>query len=362
MSLIYIDKNLRKILIFFFSVIILIGSILLLKAISKNKYVEKKQAVYTYSHQANVGYNVYIVPNPLIEEKVIGQGNTYITEYIDNINTVMRYNFSANKEANIKGHYEIIAKVEGFTSSEKDSKSIWSKEFILQPKTDFAINDKTSEIKNELPIKINDYNDLIQQANKNLGINFTGKLSIVWNISINGKTKDGLISEQLSPKMEIPLNEKFFQIAGNLNQDKKGQIDKTKKIVSTNYKKGIGFSSFFIIIGIMALVAIFLITIEKDDEKPTNKKVKKILKNYEERLVAINQDYINENDLIISVATMDDLIKIADEIEKPIFYKASLDIEDIRKFYIMDNGIVYIFEVGTVNNNLAYEPETVSNN
>lgn len=340
-----LTKTIRKIVLISSFLIMIIGTSLLIGTIFKNKYEDKKEPLVSGKNSAIVNYQVNLLPNSIYDKKVLGEGNTYLTDYVENINTLLRYNFSSDKEVEIKGQYEVVALVEGFLSNDKDSKSLWSKQFILQPKSDFSFKGVDGEFKKEIPIDIKSYGEIIQQGNKALNMNFIGKLTVMWNVTVEGSSEYGNISEKLTPKMELPLNEKYFQITGTLSQDKNNTIEKTIKVISPKYKIYITVSTALITLGILCFLYILLFTKAKSRGNKAKLKIAKILKTYEDRFIALRDDALIGTELVVRVANIENLIRIADELDKPIFYKDSSNLEDIKAFYVIDHGRVYAYGV-----------------
>lgn len=340
-----INKILRSDLIIFFAIITLASSFLLLKTVLKDKYVEKKEPDFSYNNRAIVNYIVNLNNNPIYEKKVLGEGQIYITDYINNINTIFRYNFSGDRAAEIYGEFEVNALVESTISDDKEAKSIWSKNINIMPKTKFKISNKDGQFTKEIPINIKSFNDMVSNANKSLDIGTTDKLTILWNVKITGKNYSGKFTEVLTPKMEIPLGEKYFEIGGNLSLDKNGSIDKKVKTISPNYNKNIKVFSIILGVSLLSLLYILIFTLPKKNKKLYSERTRKILKNYEDRLVALKDEPLDGTETVIRVLDVEGLVKIADDLDKPILYKHSLNIEDIKFLYVLDNKKAYLYQI-----------------
>jgi hypothetical protein len=314
--------------------------------IEKNeKYIDQKYSVYTYNNSARVKYEVFLIPNKVFKQKSLGGGNIYIKDLIDHINTKFKYQFNGNLVGDIKGKYSVKAILEGFTSDEKGQRSLWKNEYLLQPEKSF--NGKNSEvsIENQLPINIKDYIDFINVANTALKIGFNTRLTIQWNTSIEVKTDQGIVSEKLSPIMIIPMSEQTFQVAGNLVDEKSGSIEKTEKILSPKYKSKIKL--FWIIDSLCAVLLLFILifTISIPAISPLRKKINWIFKNHGDRMVVINSNISDISKEMIEVFSIDDLVRISDDIGRPIMYKKSSILEDMCNFYVIEDNNIYTVDI-----------------
>lgn len=341
----YINKGARNYLLFVFSILAFVGAAFLIKTCLKDKYVDRKEPVFSYINKSTINYNVDVDANSIYNKNNIGEGNIYISDYVQGINTTLKYNFNSDKEADISGTYEAVIVFDQLIGNDKNSKILNSYREEVIPKTEFKFKGKSGEQKKEFSLDFKKYSTMLKDANNKSGLNISGKISLVWNISIKGNSDSGAINETLAPKLEIPLGEKYFEIGSNLTADKKGSIEKSTKIISPNYKKLIYIFSGLIIGSALILMYLLIFTLPKRCVRVSAEKTLKVLKNYKERLVALKEDPTDGNEIIISVMAMDDLVKIADDLEKPIFYTYSSNIEEVTSFYIIENRRIYLLQV-----------------
>ena len=68
------------------------------------------------------------------------------------------------------------------------------------------------------------------------------------------------------------------------------------------------------------IVLIYMVFYKKDNKSEYNRKLKKILKVYNSKLVKINDDYELVNENIVSAKNIEDVFDLSDEFDKPIIY------------------------------------------
>ena len=311
-------------------------------------FEEKKVTLYSYSNMASINYYTYLKPNILYDTESIGEGHIYITEFVDYIEASLAYEFKGDEEADIKGDYEVIAEVEGFTGEGDAYTSIWRKQFPLLEKTKFNVKDKTISIKENIQLKLGEYNNFAKKVIEDSKIVSNVKLTVLMNINLNTDTEKGIIKDKISPTMIIPLNTNYFKIRGNLVQEKPGSIEKTNQIQLPINEKKMKF--YGVIIGALLLLLTYIIIFTNVSAMadPLEKKLKKIFKNHGDRLVALNNEVTINCENYSMVKSIDDLVRIADEIGKPIIYKHSLDFKEISKFYVYDEKQMYILDLTQV--------------
>lgn len=342
---IQIDKKLRVILIIIVMTLISISSFLLLKQLDSPKYEEEAISVYSYNNKASVDYKVYLKPNNIYEEVFLKEGEVYLTEFTDYIEANFKYEFKGERDAHLKGNYEVMLKVQGFTYGEEEEiKSIWEKDYQVVRSKQFDIKNKVKAIEQEVKLNLEPYNDLVTQIKDTSKINSQAMLTLLMNINIEGETDQGSIAETISPNIIIPLDVGMFEITGNTDIDEPGAIEETIQI-PVKSKQIIVYA---MIIGVLVLVLLILIFVVKvDPNNQSHKKaLKKIFRKHGDRLVALNSEMSIKDENISYVKSIDDLVRMADEIGQPILYKYSEDYKDINSFYIANEKYIYILDLG----------------
>lgn len=351
------NRKIRLLLIILLPVVIAASACFLFFTIN-NKYVEQKYDAYKYSHNAKINYGVSLLPNNLYTQKNLGEGGIYITELVDSINPKMKYEFSGNQQANIQGKYSITALFEGFIKNDKD-KALWKRKTILQPEKSFSVNDKKILLASSCNLSLKNYNEMVKNINDLYKFNCTSRLTIIWSITVNANTKSGIVNETLDAAMEIPVNEKYFEIGGNLNNDKKGQITLTRKVLSPYYNEKITTAIIAGVICFLMMIFIIFFTAALPEIDELEKKTRQIFNNYADRLVGINSDMSSVQKEVINVSAIEDLVRIADELGKPILYKT--DDKEINNYLVLDNSTIYMLDIRESLLNIPFQESKLTN-
>lgn len=340
----HINKALRTGFIVIVILIEVLITILLYNKINNPGFQEHTVPKYNYTNTATADYKVYLKPNDLYQKRIQESGESYILGFIDHLTTKFEYKFEGSDIADLNGNYDIVAKVSGTVRKgvgEADT-VIWEKNFPLKGKQDFSVNDRTLSIDEELSIKLDDFNEFARLANETSKISFITSLQISMNININGTTGDGIIEDVISSSLVIPLNTPMFEIITN-NIEKPGAVEETIQVQIPIDKTQVII--FGVIIVVLAIGLIFLIFITKSTPKrdKLDRELNKIFKKHGDRLVALSSDVDISN--ARNVKSIDDLVKLADEINKPIFYKYSVDYKEINKFFITNDFEIYVLDL-----------------
>lgn len=348
-----INKKLKTGLITILSMAILGVVYLIYNVIYNPGFKDEKVSLYTYKSIGDIKYTINLKPNNLYTGKTMGEGELYITEFIDHIKADLKYDFTSNEAANITVNYDIIIKVQGFTEEKEEEINIWEKDFPIVQNKQLTSNDNKLSIDEGLKIYLNEYNTFATEIIEASKIRSQARLILLMDINLQGSTEEGKFEDNISPSLIIPLGSPMFQIKGDSNITKPGGIEDTIQTKLPIDKSNIILYGTILGIFISALIILLFFTIGITEKDPIEKKIKKIFKKHGDRLVALNTDIENKNGK--KVRTIEDLVRVADEIDKPILYKYNKEYKEINKFYVINENEIYILEIAESLSNMNEE-------
>jgi hypothetical protein len=338
-----IDKILRIILIVAVVLIFCVLSFLLYKEANVPKIEEKVVKLYSYMHKSSTDYKVYLKPNSLYSSTSLGEGQYYITNYVDEIQSTFNYEFKGERPAYIEGYYDISAVVEGYTMADKKKVSIWKKKFTLVPKTEFAVNDDIFSLTEDVNIKLSEYHDFAEAIVEESKVQTPLQLNVYMDVNLRADTDKGLVEVKMTPEITIPLADKYFMIAESDEKEMPGSIEGTQKVQlpPDKQKVRIYICALSALVIIILGLALFTEAIRKD---LFDIKLNKIFKQHGARLVALSSDLpMASLDNCSIVRNIEDLVRVADELGRPIMYEHSEDYRDMVRFYVLDDKRTYIY-------------------
>lgn len=310
---------------------------------------DQRVPTYSYNNRARIDYSVIYKPNLLNEETGPAWGDIYITNYVDHINTVFDYTFSGERQADIRGDYSITAVVEAQerASEENEAKIIWRKDFVLLPRTSFSASDVNFSLREELPVHLAPFQDYVEQVMEESRVGGNHWLTVKWDIHLTAETDGGTIRENLTPTLVMPLRDSYFTIGGEQEVDKPGAIEKVIQIEAP-YKKTM-LLAISILDGLCLLLLLFLLACTAGAQPSyLEREMKRVLKKHGERLVelATARDLAFEGHDLWPVKTIEDLVRIADELGKPILYQYELATgKEVPVFFVSDEKRVFIYRL-----------------
>lgn len=334
--------------------IIIISALIIITAIlfiiqfkeSRNyKTLEKENKLYTYNLASDIKYNVKLFENSIYDKTTLPQGEIYISSLVDDIELSLSNKFSGSDRAKILGKYNITATVKGNISEQNVTKVLWSKLFILKEDTEFSTFNSNKEIIENLTLDYDWYNNLSKEIYENTKIITSNVIELVMNIEYKIETKYGTVNEVIKPTIIIPIGSQYFSTISSNLDEKTGDFKIIDKItINPNFRMIILCR---IIIGFIlcVIIALPIFTIKPSEYDMYIKKINIIFKNYAKILVGIENSNNLDSDNIFYVKSFEDLIKISDEIEKPIFYNFSENIGHMNKFYIINENTSYLYYI-----------------
>lgn len=195
----YFSYNLR---IFMMFVVVIIVACISYKCFV-DSYTEVEDVQLTYKEKASIDYNVKLLENNLFENGNLNAVNGYISELIDDISTDFTYNYSLDKESNIKYSYYVTATME--LKNNKDGSVISSKSDNLIEKTTKELkNVKEINIRQNVNLDYDHYNNIAKTVKDGYSMDVNGILILKMYVNID--TENELFENDLSKSQVVEVN------------------------------------------------------------------------------------------------------------------------------------------------------------
>ena len=328
-----IQTNLRITGIFILSILVIISAYSTYAALQEPTTTEENIPIITYNHQGHFSYVAYLTENTVYNTSKLypEQGNIFkkITAYI---NGSLNYRFYVMQNADIYGNYTLTAKIHT---------DLWEKEYTLIPKTSFSSNNKQQAgFDTIFPINFTRFESIVGQIDNETGItSLSPTLIMKFNIDINAGTDKGIISELFTPWLNVSLGDNVIDIEGNLSQYQTGYLSETVETTKSGViEKQTNWSAYFVILLIILFLFVFFTTTEIPTKDVTNRQIRKIKKKYGEWIVETEELPTTKDAKTIPMKTLDDLVKISEELGKPIIYTTK---NEKHTFSVLEEKIHY---------------------
>ena len=311
------------------------------RIVKKDTY-DIKEMLLSYTNKLNTTYTVDLKNNNFIEEKTLPMGKTYVTELIDKINMNFDFSYNASKYTELTYSYSVVGVLNGAYSKNGTPQNVWEKEYVLLEKTENKKSNNTINIKENIPIDVNKYNDEIYNFEQTLGMAITANLNVQLRVNIDGKINNTDIKDNYVSDINIELGEQTTQITGKLTDETGDTLYKT----TTNNKNNTIVITVNTILIIAALVWLRYISVNTTNLNTVRNNYKlelnRILKSCEDKIVKLSRNIDLNGKEIIEVKDFGELIKLSEELYKPILYWNSNQKEE-AEFFVITNNVIYKF-------------------
>ena len=310
-------------------------------------FVERKVPACSYQHEGNFNYIVYLKNNSLYGTPTLGpsENGKYFKKITDHIDAFFSYEFISTRNAEISGEYEVIANV---------NTEIWDKDFVIVPKTSFGSSSTSTSagFNTSFPINFTRFEDFIEKVEEETGVSVKNPVLITkCHIHTRANTDAGTIDESFVPSLTMTLGKNTIEINGDLSQRKSGVIEKTEKVFQPRVIEKRKLSLRMTLVGFCIFIAFAVLTKSEklSETEKGEKEVKEVMKKYGDWIVN-TEDLPSgagmEHQSIIHLSSFEDLIKVAEELGKPVLHKLPSNAEEKHVYYVFDGSIRYEFPLG----------------
>lgn len=339
--------KMRKSIRYFYltsSILILVcSSVYLLKTlVSAENYSVRNEEIYSYKNSFNYDYKVNIMKNPYIEESYLEmKEEAYVTDLIQSIDLNLNYKYDANVESNVEYEYSVKGFLEATYTKDSEVQKVWEKEYSLLDTKKETKNTDIINIKENLKLDLRDENNLVKRFEQEMGMNIDAKYIVILEIKTNTNVEGEKVSNKYISSVNIDLAEKTTKVKGENNKE-------DKKYISKQVEEQVEFNVVSIIIALaLDVLAIIIIRYIYSRTSSTNRirneyrqELNRILRLCQDKIVQVNTQYDMKNERIVDVKDFGEIIKVSEELFKPILYWSAKDREEAW-FSVVSNHVTY---------------------
>lgn len=324
---------------------LLLGNIgLIMNEVMKQEITEETQVSSSFSNTPGISYQVYLKENALYTDTVQPEDTGYFSSIIDHIVVTFDNQYQGVDGAEYKGDYTITGELTGWEAGTEEPAPAWMKQLSISSKKTFSTTDDELTLAQDAAIDYNHFNEFVAEVGELTGYNtsYTMEITMVVNYTIT--TEEGEVTGSLQPSLTIPLGESYFKITKSGIEEKKDDITRTVEVIAPiDYFKIILFSTISLLC--LILLGFLISSVEPTLIDGKRKRVRKLLKSHGIRLVAVYDNLVDEVLSVCYVHSMNDMVKISDEIERPILYVFQNDLANIKEFFIIERDKAYLYTV-----------------
>lgn len=341
MKIILHNKS-KKAFILIMVLLIILSCLQLFIALSRPKTIMSEKIEYGSTCDQQAAYRVIIHENEVYSGTVLEEGERYSKRLLNYIQAEFNVDYMGTSEVPLDIEYQIIAMVNGYQGSSKDKKIYWSKSFPLTDKKIIKEQGSVWNKKEKINFQLAEYDAFAVKAKGITGMNVSNELIISMKGKVIAHAEKENLETPFDVNLQVPLAEDVFEISKSDPSPIHKNITVTEEIPAPIVMSLIVRYSLLLVISIIGIIVLTFYTREPSEQEMLKKKVNNTLKNYGSRIAALQSiPKVNYNKSYI-VNNIKDLIKIADEIQQPVYYEIDPDtIVKRYEFHVIDNDTIY---------------------
>ena len=282
----------------------------------------------------------YVAP----EQKTLGVGPVIPYGLVDRMETSYYYDFQASRPVTeVTQEVTITATI--------DNPEFWSKTFVLVPTTR-----QPDSLQVDFPIDIVYLNELLNAIRTETGTAGEAySLIIEAFVHVTAQTEFGPIDENFTQTLSTELGGGTLVWNEELEMTQEGVITTTHIIPNPNRYLGLsvgGLKMTSLILGLIFLAIFIASLVFYNQTKPAElpffeKEALSVGKKYADRIAQASSQTPVASEKIISLGSIEDLVKVADELGKPIMHQPPTTSEKQHTYYVIDGASQYQYIIAT---------------
>lgn len=318
-------------------------------------------------------YSVLIKPNDINIATVLGPGEEYYDALVEGIKARFSYTMVTDAPARIEGWYEI--------ATDLALGDQFSEHSLVVPRTFFVEQDGTNvSLELDLDIDRDKHLNRLHEIAQETGLNLAEEPVVIFTatVDVNVVAEGRSTHQVVSPTLIVPLRgSPAFTISGERSVYNNGVVrSKSVEIpaVSESAKAGKLYSLMGVVLAALLPVVFGLSTTssprngstaaaitvpgeneplaESEQRNPPvsqdnqpDREIRRIKRKYRKRIAQGKAGEWLPGREAVPVASMDDLVRVADEVLKPIIYAVPVRTGEPHVFYTIDGPTRYEFRV-----------------
>ena len=282
----------------------------------------------------------YVAP----EQKTLGVGPVIPYGLVDRMETSYYYDFQASRPVTeVTQEVTITATI--------DNPEFWSKTFVLVPTTR-----QPDSLQVDFPIDIVYLNELLNAIRtETVTAGEAYSLIIEAFVHVTAQTEFGPIDENFTQTLSTELGGGTLVWNEELEMTQEGAITTTRIIPNDNRYLGLsvgGLKMTSLILGLIFLAIFIASLVFYNQTKPAElpffeKEALSVGKKYADRIAQASSQTPVASEKIISLGSIEDLVKVADELGKPIMHQPPTTSEKQHTYYVIDGASQYQYIIAT---------------
>ena len=312
----------------------------LINAKSDKGIISSKKAIYSYKNKFNYNYDVILKDNKYMEKTFPkNTKKNYVTDLIDNISLNLNYDYEGSKNSDILYKYKVIGKIAGVYSKDGEEVNIWEKDYNLKDEVSKNVKSEKFSIKENLDLNLSEQNNLVKEFEDEMQISLDTKYIVMLIVDTETTIDGEKVKNQYTSSVAIDLGKKVTAISGENDLEKEEYVSKDVSTKENVNKFSVVINGLLLVASVCTFVFVMSRETANIVRNDYRQELNRILRLCQDKIVEASSNPIADANNIIDVKDFGEMIKVSEELYKPILYWYS-DNEE-AEFSVISSNMVY---------------------
>jgi hypothetical protein len=318
-----------------------------------------------WAHWGGWDYTILLKPNTVYGTQELGPGLTYFDALVEGMEARFSYTFTTDTPARIEGWYEVFADLAvGELPAQRfllvartpfqqgvDGTAVYQGAASSAP-TALPGQGAAARIAVALPVDRKAYQRRVEQLLAEAGVrarpDSSGTITYTARVEATAATGTGSTTQTLEPSLTVPLGGETFTVAGAPALNKSGTV----RLPQEQPVPGVKARRYTLPLATLAAVLLPLGFLRAttaaipNQEDPLARQARRLRRRYAKRIAQAAPGHSPlPGAEAVSVAGMADLVRVSEELLKPIVYAAPAPPGGSHLFYVLDGATRYEFRL-----------------
>lgn len=337
-----IRSSTRATLMLIAIVLLAVSSSIVYSNLFDRRKTKVEKETYKYSNNYNLDYSVNMKDNKFINELVLPKNQTYISDLINSLNMSLKYNYNSSKDTVIDYNYSIDTIIKASYSQNGENYEIWNKKENIKTVENQKCNQNIN-INENVNIDYEKYHKEVKDFKQTMGMTIDAYLYIELTVNTTTNINGENVNNKYVSDFSITLGDKIAKVDGKTSDSNDYKVS-SNIVVEKDVNVPIVILNCILLIG--SIYVLYLIKyktrVSYNIRNEYRLELNRILKSCQDKIVIVKNKVEVEQENTIDVKEFGELIKLSEELYKPILYWSALD-QDEAWFCVISNKINYRF-------------------
>lgn len=341
-----IKSSYKMILITILSVVFIASVYMLFRTFLLKEVKAVENVTYEYNIEKSIQYKVYLKENVLYDEEYLSEGMYYPMKLLDYMKIQYDIQYLGSEQSDINVEYQVFAKVNGYNMDGEVKTEYWTKEFPLTEIITGQMTSNSYNLSKSITLSMNKYSEFVDEVEKQTALILNNDITIHLVGSIKSNTSYGEVNEPIDLSLTSSLNNNLLNFSKSGLDHIQNSFKETEQKQLPVDKSKVTVFSLGICISLFLLVYVLFYTSKFDIHDILLDAVKRLKREYGSRMVELKTNVQRSYQNQFNVYSIKDLIKVSDELQKPIYFEKD-DIHLVKdfKFHVQNGDDLYVFNV-----------------